>query len=66
MNKEWNMNRYTVNAYNADIVLRRIVKEEWILKNASDQRLTQLLEVIKEEIDRRDWEALDKIIPATA
>ena len=60
------MNRHTANVYNADIVLRRITLEPWIIKNASDDRLARLLEVIKEEIDRRDWEVLDKIIPAAA
>ena len=56
------MNRHTVNAYNADIVLRRITLESWIIKNASDDRLARLLEVIEEEIDRRDWEALGKVM----
>lgn len=57
MNKEAKMAKHRVNAYNAEIVLRRLTLEKWIIENASDERLARLLEVVQEELNNRQQEA---------
>lgn len=53
MEKETKMNRHSADMDNAESVLRKITLKKWIVENATDERLTKLIEIFQNELNQR-------------